>query len=122
MAATGYQDNVGNILGTNSASNLYNSDTVTANVDGSIIERLEAMKNGEAAGQVYYVEANDGNDTTGDGSSWNKAFKTLTVAFVASNANIASGSTGWASRNKIYYKGDNAERFDGRTNNLTVKM
>ncbi len=44
MAATGYQDNVGNILGTNTASNLYNSDTVTADADGSMIERLEYLQ------------------------------------------------------------------------------
>ena len=59
-------------------------------------------------GKVYYVEANDGSDTA-DGLSWDTAFKTLTVALAASHANIATGSATWASRNRIYYKGDNAE-------------
>lgn len=47
--ALGFQDNVGNILGANTASNLYDSSTVTADADGSIIERLEALKDSVAA-------------------------------------------------------------------------
>ena len=61
------------------------------------------------AGTVYYVESNVGDDTN-DGLSWTNAFKTLAVAFVASNASIALASgTGWAARNKIYVKSDNNE-------------
>jgi hypothetical protein len=59
-------------------------------------------------GKAYYVEANAGLDTN-DGSSWAKAFKTLTVAMAASHANVAASSTGWANRNLIFYKGDNNE-------------
>ena len=62
----------------------------------------------KSVGTVYYVEANAGNDSN-DGLSWENAFKTLTVALLASHTDIASGSTGWASRNRIFYKGDNAE-------------
>ena len=37
----GFQDNVGNILGANTAANLYDSSSVTADADGSMIERQE---------------------------------------------------------------------------------
>ena len=56
-------------------------------------------------GEVYYVEGNAGSDGN-DGSSWDKAFKTLTVALAASHANIDAGSRGWAARNTIFCKGD----------------
>jgi len=57
------------------------------------------------SGKVYYVECNAGLDTQ-DGLSWDKAKKTLASAITASNANIAAGSSGWASRNTIFIKGD----------------
>lgn len=57
------------------------------------------------AKSVYYVEGNAGNDSN-TGLSWAEAFKTLAVALAASHADIASGSTGWASRNVIYLKAD----------------
>ena len=47
--ALGFQDNPGNILGTNTANNLYSSDLVAANADGSMIERLEHLKDSVAA-------------------------------------------------------------------------
>jgi len=59
----------------------------------------------EVQGKVYYVEGNAGLDTN-NGLSWEKAFKTLAAAITASNANIAAGKWGWASRNTIYVKGD----------------
>lgn len=37
-------DNAKNILGTNSADNMYDSSTVAANADGSIIERIEYIQ------------------------------------------------------------------------------
>jgi hypothetical protein len=61
-----------------------------------------------SAGTTYYVEGNAGDDTN-DGLSWETAFKTFAVAVTASNADIASGSTGWASRNTILIKSDNKE-------------
>ena len=42
--ALGFQDNPGNILGTNTASNLYSSSSVTSDADGSIIERQEYLQ------------------------------------------------------------------------------
>jgi len=51
MAGIGYQDNPGNILGTNTADNLYNSDTVAANADGSMIERQEYIQG--KVGEIY---------------------------------------------------------------------
>ena len=51
MAGIGYQDNPGNILGTNTASNLYNSDTVAADADGSMIERQEYIQG--KVGEIY---------------------------------------------------------------------
>jgi len=59
----------------------------------------------EVQGKVYYVEGNAGLDTN-NGSSWEKAFKTLTKALAVSHANIAAGKWGWAARNTIYCKGD----------------
>ena len=40
----GFQDNPGNILGTDSADNQYTSTNVVANADGSMIERQEAIQ------------------------------------------------------------------------------
>ena len=63
-------------------------------------------------GVVYYVDVNAGSDGN-NGLSWETAFKTLAVAIIASNATIAASpygtGRGWAARNTIYYKGDNAE-------------
>jgi len=56
-------------------------------------------------GKVYYVEGNVGLDTQ-DGLSWDKAKKTLASAITASNANIAAGLSGYASRNTIFVKAD----------------
>jgi len=55
---------------------------------------------------VYYVDGNYGNDGHTGTGGWHNAFKTLTVALAASNADIASGSEGWAARNVIFAKGD----------------
>lgn len=65
-------------------------------------------------GTTYYVDTNAGVDTN-DGMSWDTAYKTLAVALAASHANIAAGATGWASRNRIYYKGDPTVTADGET-------
>ncbi len=51
MANFGYQDNPGNILGANTADNLYDSSSVAANNDGSILERLEYLQ-GELGASV----------------------------------------------------------------------
>ena len=59
-------------------------------------------------GDVFFVDANAGVDTN-DGLTWESAFKTLAVAITANNASIAAGASGWANRNRIYYKGDNKE-------------
>jgi hypothetical protein len=59
-------------------------------------------------GSVYFVDVNAGADTN-DGLSWETAYKTLAVALAASHADIAANSTGWANRNRIFYKGDNNE-------------
>lgn len=59
-------------------------------------------------GTTYYVDVNAGADTN-DGLSWEYPLQTLAAAIVLSNANIAAGASGWANRNRIFYKGDNAE-------------
>ena len=59
----------------------------------------------QGAKTVFYCEGNSGSDTS-DGLSWDTAFKTLTVALAASNADIAVNSQGWASRNVILCKAD----------------
>lgn len=76
------------------------------------VSELDDLSNGYLANSasvgaksVYYVEGNAGNDSN-TGLSWAEAFKTLAVALAASHADIASGSTGWASQNVIYLKAD----------------
>ena len=61
---------------------------------------------------TYYVDANAGDDTN-NGRTWGTAFKTLAVALAASHANIALNSTGWAARNRIFFKGDITDDDDG---------
>lgn len=60
------------------------------------------------AGRIYYVDVNAGV-AGNDGLSWETAVKTLAAAIVLSNADIAAGASGWAARNRIYFKGDNNE-------------
>lgn len=55
---------------------------------------------------IYYCDGNYGNDENTGKGGWDKAFKTLTVALAASQADIASGAEGWAARNVILCKGD----------------
>jgi len=63
-------------------------------------------------GYVYHVDVNSGVDTN-NGLSWETAFKTYAKAVTASNLTIATSpkgtGRGWAARNTILYKGDNAE-------------
>jgi hypothetical protein len=56
------------------------------------------------AKSVYYVDGNIG--VSGDGSSWEQAYKTLASALAVSHADIASGKYGWAARNVIFVRGD----------------
>lgn len=63
-------------------------------------------------GTTYYVDYNAGADTN-DGLSWETPFKKLSVALAASHANIAAGSTGWASRNRIFFKADQVATAEG---------
>jgi len=67
-------------------------------------------------GTTYYVDCNAGLDSN-DGLSWESAFKKLSVALAASHANIAAGASGWASRNRIFFKGDQTATAEGE--NLT---
>lgn len=59
----------------------------------------------DGSGSVYFVDNNSGSDSN-DGSSWDKAFKTLARAVTISNLDIARGSDRWARRNAIYYCAD----------------
>lgn len=52
----GFQDNPGNILGADSNNNQFSSTNVVANADGSIIERLEHLK--DAVGAVGATPGN----------------------------------------------------------------
>jgi len=56
-------------------------------------------------GKDFYVDGNAGDDNK-TGVSWNEAFKTLAVGLAASHANIAAGASGWAARNRVFFKGD----------------
>jgi len=57
------------------------------------------------SGEVFFVDANFGIDTN-SGKDWEHPFLTLKYAITVSNASIARGKAGYASRNKIYVKGD----------------
>lgn len=65
-----------------------------------------------SVGTTYYVDCNAGADTN-DGLSWEYAYKKLSVALAASHANIAAAATGWASRNRIFFKGDQTATAEG---------
>ena len=65
-------------------------------------------------GEVYFVDCNFGSDSPQFGNSWSTPFKTLAYAITVSNANIAAGAAGYASRNSILLKGDSC------TEDLTV--
>ena len=59
----------------------------------------------DVSGSTYFVDNNSGSDSQ-DGSSFDKAFKTLSKAVAVSNVDIARGSDRWARRNTIYYCAD----------------
>jgi hypothetical protein len=59
----------------------------------------------DISGSTYFVDNNSGSDSN-DGSSWERAFKTLARAVTISNLDIARGSDRWARRNTIYYCAD----------------
>jgi hypothetical protein len=59
----------------------------------------------DISGSTYFVDNNSGLDSN-DGSSWERAFKTLAKAVAISNIDIARGSDRWARRNTIYYCAD----------------
>jgi len=58
-----YRDHGNNILGVNTADNMFISDTVTANEDGSIIERLEFLQG--RSGYSIPLEKSDGSVLNG---------------------------------------------------------
>jgi hypothetical protein len=59
----GFQDNLGNVLGVNNANNLFDSSSVTANADGSVLERLETIQGNQLTGLAITercIEKSDG--------------------------------------------------------------
>ena len=58
------QDFAKNILGANNADNSFDSSGVTANADGSVVERLEELRNGD-----YITCANTYSYSWGDSST-----------------------------------------------------
>lgn len=79
-------------------------DNVFSCSDGTSEWPLKSTPN-PSGGRDYYADGNAGNDNNG-GGSWDDAFKTVAVALAASHAWIASGSAGWAARNRVFIKGD----------------
>lgn len=67
----------------------------------NILKQLQHLGAG-IAGEVYFVDGDDGSDTY-DGLSWDNAFKTLAYAITKSNANIVANV---AARNTIFIRGD----------------
>jgi hypothetical protein len=62
----------------------------------------------DISGSTYFVDGNSGLDSN-DGSSWEKAFKTVAKGLAISHADIARGSDRWARRNTVYIAGDSFE-------------
>lgn len=60
----------------------------------------------QGAKTIYYCEGNAGLDTNNGTGGWEDAFKTLTVALAASQADISADKYGWAARNVILCRGD----------------
>jgi len=59
----------------------------------------------DISGKQYFADANI--RASGDGSTWDEAFSTITAALAASQANITlSANRAWAKRNTIFYCGD----------------
>ena len=59
----------------------------------------------DISGSTFFVDNNSGLDSN-DGSSWERAFKTMARAVTINNIDIARGSDRWARRNTIYYCAD----------------
>lgn len=78
------------------------------NTPPSFLSMEKILAGINSIGTDFMVDTNAGLDTN-DGLSWESAMKTLAVAIAASNVVIAAGASGWANRNRIFYKGDNAE-------------
>ena len=78
------EDTAENLIGRNDADNAADTSNVVDNKDGSVLERLEDIKNrvqdpsGRTASESFYVDA--AITSSGDGSSWENAFKTITEA------------------------------------------
>ena len=78
------EDTAENLIGRNDADNAADTSDVVDNKDGSVLERLEDIKNrvqdpsGRTASESFYVDA--AISSSGDGSSWENAFKTITEA------------------------------------------
>jgi len=87
-------------IGANNANNAFASDTVAANANGSVLERLEDAKNlvqRTTGATTYFVNPSMAGDTL-DGLSWATAKKTMAAAI----ALCAGGET-------IYFTGTVAE-------------
>ena len=76
---------------------------------GAGVANLGAYPNPVGAKTIYYVDGNAGSNSNSGKGGWSDAFSTLTYALAQSNADIASGSLGWAARNIIYVRGDYLE-------------
>jgi hypothetical protein len=78
------EDTAENLIGRNDSNNAADTSNVVDNQDGSLLERLEDIKNhvedpyGRTASETFYVDA--AISSSGDGSSWENAFKTISEA------------------------------------------
>lgn len=76
---------------------------------GGGVANLGSYPNPVGAKSIYYVDGNAGSNSKSGKGGWSDAFATLTYALAQSQADIASGSLGWAARNIIYVRGDYLE-------------
>lgn len=81
------EDTAENLIGKNDNDNAADTSNVAANEDGSVLERLEDIKNQVESktteATTYYVDASI--SSSGNGLAWNAAFKTITEAVTAAD-------------------------------------
>ena len=76
---------------------------------GLMRSQLDALYRPEVSGVQFFVDGNKSDDS-GDGTTWDTAFKYLATGLAASHAQISSSANrAWARRNRIYVVGDAIE-------------
>ena len=82
---------------------------ITDEALGLMRSQLDGLYSPEVSGAIFFVDGNKSDDS-GDGTTWETAYKYLATGLAASHAQIsASANRAWARRNRIYVVGDAIE-------------